>query len=274
MKMTKLFQNKVNSIGTIVPIAVCAFAITLTSVAQQAAPAPAAAAPNKAQNVQLKPPTIPALKAGQAMAFDLCNGNPVQTPKNFTDAVGLKMDTMQTPCGEQQSTSPQVSGGNPPYTFHWDSWGFPPLGMQLGQNGLLYGTPAPHIGDYQPFSVCAKDMGGHDDCHEVTISKEPAPQVKAHSKAPLYLGLLAGGGVAAVVAARTMNSTSSSGSGDVTGTCSGLSPVNACGPCTCTDDGNSCNDAQCGGGADGMCFWAGPGSAVGNAPWCANGQPD
>jgi len=259
-------RTKGASMSIVVPVAVFAFAITLTSGAQTAAPVPAPPAAavqnNSPKVVQFKAPTIPALKAGQAMAFDLCNGTSVQPPK--TDAEGLKMDNLQTPCGEQQTTSPQVSGGSPPYTFHWDSWGFPPLGMQLGQNGLLYGTPAPHIGGYQPFSVCAKDMAGHDACHEVTISEEPAPQVAAHSRAPLFLALLAGGGVAAVVAARTMNSASSSG--DSAGQCDGFgSTVNSCGPCTCGSSSSCTDSPQCGGG---QCFRY---SEDGNqpAPFCS-----
>jgi hypothetical protein len=252
-------RKKAAPISSIAVVVIFAFAITLTSVAQQAAPAPApvAAAQNNAQKVQIKAQTIPALKAGVPMAFNLCNGTDVtnQLPAKFTDAQGLAMDTKQTPCGEQQSTSQQVSGGNPPYSFQWSSGGFPPLGMHLGSNGLLYGTPAPHIGGYPPFQVCAVDMSGNQGCREVTIGTQPAAQqAAAHSNAPLILGLLAAGGVAAVVGAREMSSASSSSSsgGDSAGQCDGFgSTTNACGPCTCGGS-TSCTDSpQCGGG---QCF--------------------
>jgi hypothetical protein len=220
--------------------------------------------------VKFKAPKIPTLKAGAPTAFNLCNGQAVPVPGNFSVADGLKMDTGMSPCGQQANSTNQVSGGNAPYHFQWDTGSFPPLGMHLGMNGLLYGTPAPPpMGGYKPFKVCAVDISANPDCHEVTMGTQPV----AHSHAPLIFGTLALGGIAALVGAKEMSNSSTS-SGSVTGTCSGLSPANACGPCTCTDDGNSCNDSQCGGGADGMCFWAGPGSAVGNAPWCANGQPD
>lgn len=250
-------RNKVASISILVPVAVFAFAITLTSVAQQAAPAPAPVPTSSVAGpkVQLKAQTIPALKAGVPMAFNLCNGTDVtsQLPAKFTDAQGLAMDTKQTPCGEQQSTSQQVSGGNPPYSFQWASGGFPPLGMHLGSNGLLYGTPAPHIGGYPPFQVCAVDMSGNEGCREVTISTQPAQQVKAHSNAPLILGLLGAAGVAGVVGAREMSSaSSSSGGGDSAGQCDGFgSTTNSCGPCTCGGS-TACTDSpQCGGG---QCF--------------------
>jgi hypothetical protein len=57
-----------------------------------------------------------------------------------------------------------------------------------------------------------------------------------------------------------------------TGTCDGMSPTNACGACSCTANG-TCNgpSSQCGGS---VCWWTGPGDTVGNAPFCANGQPN
>ena len=254
------------SISIIVPVAVFAFAITLTAVAQTAAPAPAppaAAVTNDAAKVQFKAPTIPAMKAGQPYAFNLCNNTPVKPP--LTDAEGLKMDTQLTPCGEQQGSSSAVSGGNPPYSFQWSSGGFPPLGMHLGSNGLLYGTPAPHIGGYQPFQVCAVDMSGNPACREVTISNEPAPEIKAHSNLPLVLGAVAVGGAAAAIGASRMSSSSSSG-GDSAGQCDGFgSTINSCGPCTCGGS-TSCTDSpQCGGG---QCFQY---AADGNqpAPFCS-----
>jgi hypothetical protein len=265
--------RKVASISAIVPVAICAFAITLTSAAQQAAPSPTptptpTAAPSAAgPKIQFKAPKIPALQAGKAYAFNLCNGTEIKNlPAKFTDADGLKLDNQQSPCGEKQGPS-NVSGGNPPYNFQWASGGFPPLGMHLSSNGLLYGTPAPHIGGYPPFKVCAVDVTGNPDCREVTIGTQPAAQQAAtHSKAPLVIGVLGAAAVAGVVGARAMSSSSSSSGGTEAGTCSGLAPANACGACSCTDNG-TCNNpsSQCGGD---VCYWAGPGTTAGQAPFC------
>ena len=276
MKMQRFYERarKKGALMLImVPAAVFAVAISSTMAAQSvsAVTGSSPATPGDDKNpVKFKAPKIPTLKAGTPSAFNLCNGQMVKVAQNFTEADGLKMDTASSPCGQQSSSTAQVSGGNPPYHFQWDTGSFPPLGMHIGMNGLLYGTPAPPpAGGYKPFKVCAVDMSANPDCHEVTMETQPV----AHSShAPLIIGALALGGVAAVVGAKEMSSSSTSSGGDVTGTCTGLSPVNACGPCTCTDGGNSCDDSQCGSG--GMCAWAGPGSPVGNAPFCANGQPD
>lgn len=265
-------RNKVALTSRIVPVAICAFAITLTAVAQVAQPVPAssvAAVQDKAPKLQFKAPTISALKAGVPSAFNLCSGQAVSIPAgNFTDADGMKMDAGT--CGDLSSSAPNVSGGNPPYHFQWASGSFPPLGMHLGMNGLLYGTPAkPPLGGYAPFSVCATDLSGNEDCQKVTVGTQPAQAAQAHSHAPLILGALALGGVAAVVGAKEM-SKSSTGSGVSAGQCDGFSStVNACGPCSCDPNAGSgstsCPDnPQCGGG---QCFNY---SSDGNqkAPFC------
>lgn len=205
------------------------------------------------------------MKAGVPIAYNMCNGAEVKIPAKFSDMDGLKMDTQLTPCGEQQGSANMVSGGNPPYHFQWTSGGFQPLGMHIGANGLLYGTPKPHIGGIPPFQICAVDVAANQGCSQVTIANNPA--VKAHSKTPLILGTLGAAGVAGVVGARAMGSSSSSGGGTEAGTCSGLAPANACGACSCTDNG-TCNNpsSQCGGD---VCYWAGPGTAPGQAPFCA-----
>jgi hypothetical protein len=275
MNMKRFHERprKKAALMSIIVTVVFAAAISSTLAAQSvpAVTGSSPATPGDDNNpVKFKAPKIPTLKAGTASAFNLCNGQMVKVAENFTEADGLKMDTASSPCGQQSSSTNQVSGGNPPYHFQWDTGSFPPLGMHIGMNGLLYGTPAPPpMGGYKPFKVCAVDLSANPDCQEVTMETQPV----AHSShAPLIIGALALGGVAAVVGAKEMSNSSTSSGGDVTGTCTGLSPVNACGPCTCTDGGNSCDDSQCGSG--GMCAWAGPGTPVGNAPFCANGQPD
>jgi hypothetical protein len=263
------FREKIALMSSLVPVAVFAVAISSTLAAQSisAVTASSPAIPGDDKNpVHFKAPTIPAPKAGVPSAYNLCNGQAVPLPANFTDADGLKMDTGLSPCGEHSSSTNQVSGGNPPYHFQWSTGSFPPLGMHLGMNGLLYGTPAPPpLGGYKPFKVCAVDTAANPDCHEVSIATKPA--VKAHSNTPLVLGALGAAGVAGVVGARAMSSSSSSGGGSEAGTCSGLAPANACGACSCTDNG-TCNNpsSQCGGD---VCYWAGPGTAPGQAPFCA-----
>ncbi len=180
-----------------------------------------------------KPFDITKLKPGVPVAFDLCNGGTPPAPTS--DAEGLQMDTALTPCGEQSTSTPNfVSGGNPPYSFQLDSGSFPPLGMHLGLNGLLYGTPAPPtLSGYKPFRVCAVDMGSTSACNDVGVP----PQVQAakgssHTGLIVGTALLGGAAVAGIVAARSLadSSTSSSSSSG-----------------SCTSIENSCNNlsAEC-----------------------------
>jgi hypothetical protein len=274
-RLDQCLRKKVALMAALAPVIVCAFAMVSNSAAQSVS-AVTASAPATPEHDKLKvkfnTPKIPAPKAGVPTAYNLCNGQAIPVPAGFTDADGMKMDTSLAPCGEQSSSTGQVSGGNPPYHFQWETGSFPPLGMHVGMNGLLYGTPAPPpLGGYKPFTVCAVDTSANPDCHEVQIASQPAPTVKAHSSAaPIVLGVLAAGGVAAVVGAKEMSNSSTSGSGTEAGTCSGLAPANACGACSCTDNG-TCNNpsSQCGGD---VCYWAGPGTAAGQAPFCGNGH--
>jgi hypothetical protein len=271
-RLDQCLGKKVTVITTILPIAMCALAMVATSIAQSvpAVTGSSTAIPQDDKlKVKFKAPKIPTPKAGVAMAYNLCNGQLVPVAAGFTEAEGLKMDTKLTPCGEQAGSASQVSGGNPPYHFQWATGSFPPLGMHIGMNGLLYGTPAPPtLGGYKPFKICAVDLSANPDCPEVTF----AP-IKAHSialPATLIGGAAVLGGAFAVH--EMNNSSSSSGGGTEAGTCSGLAPANACGACSCTDNG-TCNNpsSQCGGD---VCYWAGPGTAAGQAPFCGSGKAD
>jgi hypothetical protein len=268
--------KKVTLMFSLASVALCTFALVVNSAAQTAAPAPASAqAVAKASNsgLKFKAPSIPTFKAGVPTAFNLCNGQQVSLPKgNFSDADGLKLDTAQTPCGEQSTTTPNtVAGGNGPYHFQMDSGSFPPLGMHLGMNGLLYGTPAPPtLGGYKPFRVCAVDLSGNADCHDVAIQAQAGAKAPTHSAA-VPLALVGGAAVlGGAFAVHQMNNPStSSGSGVSAGQCDGFgSTVNACGACQCDPNGSgstACPDsAQCGGG---QCFNY---SSDGNqkAPFC------
>lgn len=185
---------------------------------------------------------FPKLANGTASAFNLCTGVDVTNtlPSGFTEADGLKMDTANGQCG--QSTAPSaVSGGNPPYNFQLDSGSFPPLGMHLGLNGLLYGTPAPPpLGGYKPFRVCAVDLGANSDCQEVKVGPQPMAQAKTgggHTGLIVGTALLGGAAVAGVVAARSLaDSTPSSSSG---GSCTSI--VNSCNnlAAECLNDNNA-----------------------------------
>jgi hypothetical protein len=63
-----------------------------------------------------------------------------------------------------------ATGGTPPYYFTKGPFGTgnPPLGMIVGLDGTLKGTPA-KAGSYQ-FEVCAVDLVGASSCGGVTIS--------------------------------------------------------------------------------------------------------
>ncbi|MHB8216455.1 MAG: hypothetical protein ACYDDS_10275 [Candidatus Sulfotelmatobacter sp.] len=279
MKMKRLdhcLQKKVTLLSALAPVAVCTFALVLNSAAQTAAPAPApaqAVAKANSSGLKFKAPSIPTLKAGVPTAFNLCNGQAIQgLPAKFSDADGLKLDNAQTPCGEQVNATPSVAGGNGPYHFQMDSGSFPPLGMHLGMNGLLYGTPAPPtLGGYKPFRVCAVDLSANADCHEVTIQAQAATPPKAAHSAVVPLALIGGAAVlgGAYAVHQMNNPSSSSGSGVSAGQCDGFgSTINSCGPCSCDPNGSgstACPDSsQCGGG---QCFNY---SSDGNqkAPFC------
>ncbi len=275
-RLDQCLRTKVTLVLALAPVAVCTFALVVNSAAQTAAPAPApaqAVAKANGSALKFKAPSIPTFKAGVPTAFNLCNGQSISSlPAKFSDADGLKLDNAQTPCGEQSTTTPNtVAGGNGPYHFQMDSGSFPPLGMHLGMNGLLYGTPArPTLGGYKPFRVCAVDLSGNADCHEVTVQAQSATNANAHSAA-VPLALIGGAAVlgGAFAVHEMNNSSTSSGSGVSAGQCDGFSStVNACGACSCDPNGSgstACPDsAQCGGG---QCFNY---SSDGNqkAPFC------
>lgn len=235
-------QNKRAFLSIVATLAVCAFVIVSTATAQtpsadstaQTSASTSTAQPSSpassssqaipkdnASKLKFNPKffDIRKLPPGQPYAINLCNGS-MPTPPT-SDAEGLQMDTAQTPCGEQSTSTPNaVSGGNPPYSFQLDSGSFPPLGMHLGLNGLLYGTPAPPpLGGYKPFRVCAVDMGGTSACNDVGVPA-PVQAAKGGSHTGLIVGAALAGGavVAGVAAAKAVSSATSSSSSS--GNCS------------------------------------------------------
>lgn len=57
------------------------------------------------------------------------------------------------------------------YTFYLGSGtGFPPMGLTLGIDGILKGTPTGKGGN---FEVCVKDVGGHSACRTYHLTVNP-----------------------------------------------------------------------------------------------------
>ncbi|MCX6770143.1 MAG: hypothetical protein NT051_05735, partial [Candidatus Micrarchaeota archaeon] len=73
-------------------------------------------------------------------------------------------------------------GGTEPYTFSSGSYasssgGAPPMGLTVGIDGRLAGTPSTS-GAFR-FSMCVKDSAGFSDCGETEVVIEPAPVKEA-----------------------------------------------------------------------------------------------
>jgi hypothetical protein len=116
----------------------------------------------------------PVLVAGRKydVAYSFCS----PTPSSATSA-----------CGPfPQTTNP--TGGSPPYHFQLGSGvGFPPIGMSVGKDGLLTGTPA-SPGTYT-FSVCAVDLSASSVCQTVTlVVTAPATPTPAPCAGTAYAG--------------------------------------------------------------------------------------
>jgi hypothetical protein len=84
-----------------------------------------------------------------------------------------------SPCPPAGSSPGNPSGGNPPYHFQLDSGsGFPPIGMFLGKDGLLTGTPA--AAGTSNFRVCAVDLNGSQVCVNTSVTIQPATSLVNH----------------------------------------------------------------------------------------------
>ena len=113
------------------------------------------------------PTSPPAGVVGQAYAFSFCNPQPMPIP------TGL--------CGFPTQSNP--IGGNAPYHFQLDSVsGFPPIGISLGIDGWLTGTPA--AAGTSPFGVCAIDLNGAQVCVDTSVTVTgPSGSVPTNSAA-------------------------------------------------------------------------------------------
>jgi hypothetical protein len=215
------------------PVLIVFFVISvavLSSVAQSNPPAipnPQAAAntPPSQPPSKLKfaPPHVPKPVPGQPFAWDLCHGG----PGNITHVAGtnnpdwdaMAADIANKQCGGLSDPKPTtVTGTDGPVHFELAPGGFPPLGMHLGLNGMLYGTPKPHqtLWRQQPFRVCAVSLGGYQDCHEVPFDGATAAKNASHAKTLALVG--GGAAVTAVGAGMAMKTVSSSSGGGSCGT--------------------------------------------------------
>ena len=77
--------------------------------------------------------------------------------------------------GPESSASPAI------YTYYLGSGvGFPPMGLILGIDGVLKGTPT--VAGTSKFQVCVKDVGGRSTCRTYSLTVNPA--VKKSSTCP------------------------------------------------------------------------------------------
>ena len=210
MTTARRFLRPSTSVATSIflPALVCLFTLASNAAAQAAPPTPASIistsqAPPAKMNLDVSN-AHPVLRPNVASAFDFCTGQEIPIKGKFSVSKGLKLDTAQGQCGIQSGQNIKVTGGNPPYHFQLDTMGgFPPIGMHLGMNGLLYGTPTakPPLGGWKEFAVCAVDMSGNSDCPKVQVESPPVPPHHgANGKvlAVAVIGAVAIGGVAAV----------------------------------------------------------------------------
>lgn len=68
--------------------------------------------------------------------------------------------------------NPDYDGDRNGYTFYLGSGtGFPPMGLILGVDGILRGTPTGKAGN---FEVCVKDVGGNFICRTIHLTVDSA----------------------------------------------------------------------------------------------------
>jgi hypothetical protein len=80
---------------------------------------------------------------------------------------------------------PNYLGDRSGYTFYLGSGtGFPPMGLILGPDGILSGTPTGKGGN---FEVCVKDVGGRSVCRKYHLNVNPASD-GSNTNVPLGTG--------------------------------------------------------------------------------------
>ena len=89
-----------------------------------------------------------------------------------------KEATIGVPCSYEFSElipllGPKKSVGTDIYTFYLGSGvGFPPMGLTLGIDGVLKGTPTAK--GTSKFQVCVKDVGGRSTCKTYSLTVNPS----------------------------------------------------------------------------------------------------
>lgn len=212
---------------------------------------------------------LPKPVVGQPYAYSLCSGESLKVKsKDLTPS--LDADLCEDPSSTLRDVSSgMISGGSPPYHFQMEPGSFLPLGLHLGLNGTVYGTPLkpPRFAQPSP-TICAVDVGGNPACQTVSI-----PAVTGGSQTGKIVaasGLAVGSAVAVGLLlgdALKDSANDPSGGGTVNGQCTDSSLNPSCSPCTCPSgygptgtNGLSCsNSSQCGSG--GSCF-------IPTAPFC------
>lgn len=96
--------------------------------------------------------------------------------------------TVGVPCSYEFSElishlGPESSANPAIYTFYLGSGvGFPPMGLTLGIDGVLKGTPTAQ--GTSKFQVCVKDVGGRSTCKTYSLTVNPAGTPKKNSTCP------------------------------------------------------------------------------------------
>lgn len=90
----------------------------------------------------------------------------VQAPPTFT--VGTGKCTINTAC--TVTVGSNATGGTSPYYFSSDTFanGLPPLGMVVGLDGALTGTPS--VAGTYSFGVCVTDLVGNTSCKQASVT--------------------------------------------------------------------------------------------------------
>ena len=103
------------------------------------------------------PATLPPATVGVPYKYSFC----VPEPATPTSA-----------CGPMPPTT-NPTGGSPPYHFQLGSGvGFPPMGISLGKDGQLTGTPT--AAGTSTFQVCAIDLSANSVCQTVSLTVSAA----------------------------------------------------------------------------------------------------
>jgi len=128
----------------------------------------------------LKSPVIPLVIVGAIAAVAILNEIGFITLPHLGGNLAYEIHppaTIGVPCRYDfadaliPSLDPNYNGDRSGYTFYLGSGvGFPPMGLILGVDGILKGTPTGKGGNFQ---VCVKDVGGRSVCRTYHLAMNP-----------------------------------------------------------------------------------------------------